>query len=47
LERDLKAHLNKLKGNTIVSQVHEVAMFIKFRGDHVLAVKDWLLKTGF
>ena len=31
----------------VVSQVHEVAMHIKFRGDYVNEVKKWLLSNGF
>jgi len=47
LERRLKDHLNKLNNKEIISQVHEVAMFIKFKGDHVSDVKEWLINCGF
>ena len=47
LERRLKQHLGKLNGKPTVSQVHEVAMFIKFKGDHVSVVKEWLTDCGF
>ena len=46
LRNQLLDHLEKLTGKTIISQVNEVAMFIKFKGDHVLKVKDWLVKAG-
>lgn len=47
LNEDLKSHLETLRKVPIVSQVHEVGMYIKLRGDFVLHVKEWLLKTGF
>jgi len=47
LERRLKAHLDKVNNKTTVSQVHEVAMFIKFKGDHVSIAREWLINCGF
>jgi len=47
LERLLKEHIQTTQSKTIISQVHEVAMQIKFRGDYVNIVKKWLLDRGF
>jgi len=47
LEKRLKEHLEKINNKQIVSQVHEVAMFIKFKGDHLSNVKEWLINNGF
>nr|CAH0111780.1 unnamed protein product [Daphnia galeata] len=47
LEKAIKSHLESLSKRPVVSQVHEVAMHIKFRGDYVNEVKKWLLNAGF
>lgn len=47
LEKAIKSHLEEVTKRQVVSQVHEVAMYIKFRGDYVLHVKKWLLNAGF
>ena len=46
LERQLKAHL-EADGKKITSQVNEVAMYIKFKGDYVLKVRNWFASAGF
>lgn len=47
LERDLRTYLEGLHQKRILTQVHEVANFIRFRGDYVNDVKQWLMSKGF
>lgn len=47
LERDIKQHVEKRTGNKIASQIHEFAGVIKFKGDYVSRVKEWMDMKGF
>lgn len=47
LERDVKQHLEEYAGNKVASQIHEFAGIIKFKGDCVSRVKEWMDKKGF
>ena len=46
LHEELKHHLERLNGVYIASQVNEVAMYVKFKGEYVQQVKDWLRERG-
>lgn len=47
MERDVKQYLEKCMGKQIASQIHEFAGVIKFRGDCVNRVKEWMDMKGF
>lgn len=47
LEKELKEHILKSKKKTIGSRVNEMVGEIRFRGDFVSCVKQWLLDRGF
>ncbi|XP_066593632.1 large ribosomal subunit protein mL49 isoform X2 [Prorops nasuta] len=47
LEAELKVHIEQNRQRVIGSQINEPASTIKFRGDHVNLVKNWLLEKGF
>ncbi|XP_034951161.1 probable 39S ribosomal protein L49, mitochondrial [Chelonus insularis] len=47
LEAELKPHLEKLAAKEIGCQISEPGGVIKFRGDHVSRVKEWLISKGF
>jgi len=46
-EKDLRKHLENLHKKTVLTQVHEVANFVRFKGDCVNDVKQWLLEKEF
>ncbi|XP_070162790.1 large ribosomal subunit protein mL49 [Polyergus mexicanus] len=47
LDRDIKEYLKKCKGRAPPSQIHEFAGVIKFKGDWVNRIKDWMNIKGF
>lgn len=47
LDRDIKEYLEKCKGRVPPSQIHEFAGIIKFKGDCVNRIKDWMNIKGF
>jgi len=47
LERDVKQYLEECMGKQIASQIHEFAGVLKFRGDYVSRVKEWMDMKGF
>lgn len=47
LESQLKKYLGDKTGKAIGVRVNELIGEIKFRGDYVSLVKDWLDKKGF
>ncbi|KAL6436532.1 hypothetical protein ACFW04_004778 [Cataglyphis niger] len=47
LDRDIKKYIEECTGHTPPSQIHEFAGIIKFRGDYVNRIKDWMNIKGF
>jgi len=47
LERDMKQYVEECSKNKIASQIHEFAGVIKFKGDYVNRVKEWMDMKGF
>lgn len=47
LERDVKRYIEECTGKKIASQIHEFAGTIKFKGDCVSRVKEWMDIKGF
>ncbi|XP_011867806.1 PREDICTED: probable 39S ribosomal protein L49, mitochondrial [Vollenhovia emeryi] len=47
LERDMKQYVEKCMGKKMASQIHEFSGVIKFKGDVVSRVKEWLDMKGF
>lgn len=47
LERDVKQYIEEYTGKKVASQIHEFAGVIKFKGDCVSRVKEWMDKKGF
>jgi len=47
LERDMKRFIEECTGRKIASQIHEFAGVIKFKGDYVNRVKEWMDTKGF
>ncbi|EGI69677.1 PREDICTED: probable 39S ribosomal protein L49, mitochondrial [Acromyrmex echinatior] len=47
LEQDLKKYVQKRTRHKITSQINEFAGLIKFKGDYVNRVKEWMNKKGF
>ncbi|XP_046624517.1 probable 39S ribosomal protein L49, mitochondrial isoform X1 [Neodiprion virginianus] len=46
LEAELKKHLEETTGKSIGTQIHEVAGILKFKGDQVIRIKEWLTTKG-
>ncbi|KAJ8338006.1 hypothetical protein SKAU_G00369720 [Synaphobranchus kaupii] len=47
LEKDVKKHLHKLTGKVPPTQVNEVTMIIRVKGDFDKELKEWLIEKGF
>ncbi|KAJ8246954.1 hypothetical protein GJAV_G00257140 [Gymnothorax javanicus] len=47
LEKDVKEHLHKLTGKVPPTQVNEVTMTIRVKGDFDKELKQWLIGKGF
>jgi len=47
LERDIKRYIEECTASKIASQIHEFAGVIKFKGDYVNRVKEWMDTKGF
>lgn len=48
LENDLKSYLQETKNQKLIpTYVNELSGEIKFKGDHVTAIKQWLTSKGF
>lgn len=47
LDRDIKIYLKERLRVTAVSQIHEFTSKIKFKGDFVNRIKDWMNIKGF
>ncbi|XP_024885265.1 probable 39S ribosomal protein L49, mitochondrial isoform X2 [Temnothorax curvispinosus] len=47
LERDMKRFLEERMRKKVASQIHEFAGIIKFKGDCVSRVKEWMDMKGF
>lgn len=47
LERDIKSYLEDHTKRKLASQIHEFAGIIKFKGDFVSRVKEWMNMKGF
>lgn len=47
LDRDIKEYITECKGRAPPSQIHEFAGKIKFKGDCVNRIKDWMDVKGF
>ena len=47
LEKDVKEHLCKLTGRVPPTQVNEVTMSIRVKGDFNKELKQWLIEKGF
>ncbi|XP_039307986.1 probable 39S ribosomal protein L49, mitochondrial [Solenopsis invicta] len=47
LERDMKQYVEECMKKKIASQIHEFAGVIKFKGDCVNRVKEWMDMKGF
>ncbi|XP_064182232.1 mitochondrial ribosomal protein L49 [Anguilla rostrata] len=47
LEKDVKEHLHKLTGKVPPTQVNEVTMSIRVKGDFDKDLKQWLIEKGF
>ncbi|XP_028839584.1 large ribosomal subunit protein mL49 [Denticeps clupeoides] len=47
LEKDVKEYLQQLTGKELPTQVNEVAMNIRIKGQFAEELKEWLLKKGF
>lgn len=47
LDRDIKIYLKKHLKITVASQIHEFTCRIKFKGDFVNRIKNWMNIKGF
>lgn len=47
LDSDIKKYIKECTGQAPPSQIHEFAGIIKFRGDCVNRIKDWMNIKGF
>ncbi|XP_014476018.1 PREDICTED: probable 39S ribosomal protein L49, mitochondrial [Dinoponera quadriceps] len=47
LERDLRSYVEQYSDRVIGTQIHEFSSKIKFRGDHVSRIKQWMEMKGF
>ena len=47
LDAEIRAHLLEKIGKPIDSQVHEVAMYLRYRGNYTDIVAEFLLDKGF
>lgn len=47
LDRDIKKYIQERTGRTPFSKIHEFAGIIKFKGDCVNRIKDWMNMKGF
>ncbi|XP_036404233.1 mitochondrial ribosomal protein L49 [Megalops cyprinoides] len=47
LEKDVKEHLCELTGKVPLTQVNEVTMILRVKGDFQKELKEWLIKKGF
>ncbi|KMQ95041.1 putative 39s ribosomal protein mitochondrial-like protein [Lasius niger] len=47
MDRDIKEYITKCTGRAPPSQIHEFVGMIKFKGDYVNRVKDWMNTKGF
>ncbi|XP_061590744.1 mitochondrial ribosomal protein L49 [Cololabis saira] len=47
LEKDVKQHLQQLTGKELPTQVNEVTMTLRVKGDFHKELKDWLASRGF
>lgn len=46
-EEDLRHYLESVKNEPIITQVHEVARFVRVKGYHLEDVAKFLLEKGF
>ncbi|XP_046749682.1 probable 39S ribosomal protein L49, mitochondrial [Diprion similis] len=46
LEAELKKHLEEATEKPVGTQIHEVAGILKFKGDQVIRIKEWLTAKG-